>query len=241
MLLLVFASPCFGNEGLKIILKDGSVEYATTGLAIEDNMLLFKNKDGNIIKMSKLMVDWRATQRVSPQVYKMAAPEQMTGQASARSAPKDRGRRDIVIDNKKLEALEDDTGLIQDAIFIDVTSSKQLSRGDIGIRTISNGEKVKLETYLIPNAFTIFDFYADWCGPCRILTPELEAFVKDHPTLVGMRKIDIKNFKTPVAEQYQIEAIPYLYVFDDKGKLFHKGNGFEALEKLKKHAESNKW
>lgn len=229
----------WADDGLKIVLKDGSVETATTGLAIEDNMLLYKNANGDIVKMSKMMVDWQATRRVSPKVFAIAAPDDIS-QGKSREA-KSRERRDIVIDNSKLEAMDEDTGLIREATFIEVAPVAARAVGGGTVRTISTGEKVDVKKYLVAKAFTIVDFYADWCGPCRILTPELEDFVKQHPTKAAMRKVDIKTFESEVAKQYEIESIPHVYIFDDSGSIFFRGNGFEALEKLKAHAQQAKW
>ncbi|HKQ31631.1 MAG TPA: hypothetical protein VJV40_00395, partial [Thermodesulfobacteriota bacterium] len=43
--------------------------------------------------------------------------------------------------------------------------------GDDKVEVISEGRLVDLIEYLVPGKYTAFYFYAEWCGPCRILKP----------------------------------------------------------------------
>ncbi|CAO3683130.1 unnamed protein product [Umbelopsis vinacea] len=62
----------------------------------------------------------------------------------------------------------------------------------------------------------IVDFYADWCGPCKMLTPILSKAVADNQktTLV---KVDVDS-ATEIAAKYQIAAMPTVFAFH-KGKV----------------------
>lgn len=58
----------------------------------------------------------------------------------------------------------------------------------------------------------LVDFYADWCGPCQMMTPILEQVnlqLKDRLRIV---KIDTEKY-TQLASQYQIAALPTLMLF----------------------------
>ena len=58
----------------------------------------------------------------------------------------------------------------------------------------------------------LVDFYADWCGPCRMLAPALDQLARDSHAKVVKVNID----KSPqLAEKYRVSSIPTLLVFKD--------------------------
>src|ERR671936_385422 len=65
-------------------------------------------------------------------------------------------------------------------------------------QVIAHGQQVNRKQHLVRGKITIIDFYADWCGPCRMITPWLEQLTKSDPNIV-LRKIDIINWQSPVA------------------------------------------
>jgi len=81
------------------------------------------------------------------------------------------------------------------------------------LRIISNGgQEVDLPSLLIEDKITIVDFYADWCGPCKKISPVLEQLAKDDPDVV-LLKVDIVKWGTPVALQFDLHSIPSVRVF----------------------------
>ena len=68
----------------------------------------------------------------------------------------------------------------------------------------------------------LIDFWATWCGPCRMQAPILEAFAGEHPEIkVGKVNVD----ENPeLAEKFGIMSIPSLLVFKD-GKLVKNAVG----------------
>jgi len=86
------------------------------------------------------------------------------------------------------------------------------------IRIVSNGgQQVDLPSLMVPGKITIVDFYAEWCGPCRRISPQLEQLAKTDPD-VTLLKIDIVNWNTPVIRQFGIQSVPNMRVFDRTGK-----------------------
>ena len=66
----------------------------------------------------------------------------------------------------------------------------------------------------IGSGLTLVDFYADWCGPCRMLTPVLEEVAKDLGGKATIAKIDIDKAQKTAAT-YQVSSIPTLILFKD--------------------------
>lgn len=62
----------------------------------------------------------------------------------------------------------------------------------------------------------LVDFYADWCGPCRMLAPTIEKLAKQYDGRVVVAKVNVDHV-AQVAGQYGIQGIPAVVVFD-KGK-----------------------
>lgn len=86
------------------------------------------------------------------------------------------------------------------------------------------GSRVDIRKHLVPGKVTIVDFYADWCGPCRAIAPFLEGLAGNDPD-VYLRKVDIKDWHSPVAQQYAIRSIPRIEVYDRRGNEVPLGGG----------------
>ena len=66
----------------------------------------------------------------------------------------------------------------------------------------------------------LVDFWAEWCGPCRMLAPTIEALAKEFDGKVKVGKLDTDhNQNVPV--QYGIQAIPTVILFN-KGQVVQK-------------------
>lgn len=81
-----------------------------------------------------------------------------------------------------------------------------------------SGTPIDHSAYLTPGSITVVDFYAEWCGPCKSLAPELERIVREHPG-VTLRKVDIGNWGSTVAKRYNVNSVPNVRVFDRNGNM----------------------
>ena len=64
---------------------------------------------------------------------------------------------------------------------------------------------------LIKGDEVLVDFFATWCGPCKMLTPELEDLCEEHEEITVV-KIDVDKFPL-LASKFNIRAVPTLIVF----------------------------
>lgn len=78
----------------------------------------------------------------------------------------------------------------------------------------------------------LVDFYADWCMPCRILSPILEDLAKDMADEVRILKLNIDKNKE-VVQKYRIYSVPTIFIFQD-GEVIWKGSGTRSKEELKR-------
>jgi thiol-disulfide isomerase/thioredoxin len=74
-----------------------------------------------------------------------------------------------------------------------------------------------LDKLRVPDKFTVFDVYADWCGPCRDVDERLRKIVAKRPD-VAVRKLNVVDFDSPLAVELGVDILPYVIVFTPQGK-----------------------
>ena len=67
----------------------------------------------------------------------------------------------------------------------------------------------------------LVDFWATWCGPCRMLAPTISAVAEKYDGKVKVCKVDIDE-NVPLAEKFGIEVIPTLVVFENGAEISRK-------------------
>ena len=60
----------------------------------------------------------------------------------------------------------------------------------------------------------VVDFWAEWCGPCRMVAPVLEQIAAEHTGKLRMAKVNVDDAPS-VARRYDIMSIPTIIVFKD--------------------------
>ena len=88
----------------------------------------------------------------------------------------------------------------------------------------------------IKTGTVLVDFYADWCGPCRMLTPILEQLSKEMKSEVTVIKVNVDTAQN-IAAQYDITSIPTIILFKD-GVQKVKSVGLKDFQGLKTMIES---
>lgn len=84
----------------------------------------------------------------------------------------------------------------------------------------------------------LVDFWAPWCGPCKMVAPVLEALATELAGDVEIKKINTDENRIS-AEKYEIMSIPTLMIFKD-GKLIDTIIGFIGKEQIKNRIISAK-
>lgn len=80
----------------------------------------------------------------------------------------------------------------------------------------------------------VVDFWATWCGPCRMIAPILEEIAKEYDGKIKIAKANIDE-QMELAMQYKVEVIPTLFYFKD-GKLIEKTVGVVEKQEIVKNA-----
>jgi thiol-disulfide isomerase/thioredoxin len=115
-------------------------------------------------------------------------------------------------------------------VFLLVFTLAEAMAGGVKIlNEAAPGSTVDIEKNLVKGKTTIFDFYADWCGPCKRIAPSLEKLQEKNAT-VAVFKINIDKWNSPVCQQYNIKSVPCFKIYDGNGKLQYEGK--EAYQKV---------
>jgi len=77
---------------------------------------------------------------------------------------------------------------------------------------IQLGNPDEFDTVVDSYDVVLVDFYADWCGPCQMMEPAIEALAEESDAAV--LKVDVDQFQA-LAGEYQVQGIPTLLVFAD--------------------------
>ena len=76
----------------------------------------------------------------------------------------------------------------------------------------------------------LLDFYADWCGPCKMLAPVLHEIAEENADTLKVGKINVDE-QMELAMRFQVSSIPMLVVFKD-GKVVTKSVGYRSKAEI---------
>lgn len=105
-----------------------------------------------------------------------------------------------------------------------------------GEKVIGFGQTVNLQDHLVKGKTVIFDFFSQYCPPCRRISPLLTKLAEKRSDIVVI-KVDINrkdvtgiDWASPVAQQFQLQGIPHFKIYSPDGKL--KAEGDAAYEQV---------
>ena len=75
----------------------------------------------------------------------------------------------------------------------------------------------------------LLDFWAPWCGPCRMVVPIIDQIADEHPEL-KVAKINVDE-ESELAQQFRVMSIPALFVLKD-GKVVNQSVGAKSMEQI---------
>jgi thioredoxin 1 len=97
--------------------------------------------------------------------------------------------------------------------------------------------KSKFNELLNSEIPVLIDFFADWCGPCKPLTPVLEQVKEELGDAVKIIKIDVDK-NQPLAAKYQVRGVPTMLLFKN-GKQVWRESGVLQKNEIIKVIKSN--
>jgi len=91
--------------------------------------------------------------------------------------------------------------------------------------TKENFKEIVLES----NSTVLLDFWADWCGPCRMIAPAIEEIADENPEIT-VGKINVDE-EAELAQEFKIISIPSLFVMKD-GKVTNQTVGLKTKQQI---------
>ena len=119
--------------------------------------------------------------------------------------------------------LSDQSSILEQPVAESNSHTTAITSNNSFDEAIANNEKVVL-----------VDFWASWCGPCKMLAPNVEAIAAEMKDKVVVFKVDVDQpfvAETGLMQRYNIEAIPCLILFRN-GKEISRNVGYMEKEEL---------
>ena len=100
-----------------------------------------------------------------------------------------------------------------------------------------NGTKQWEQEVINSDKPVFVDFWAEWCGPCRIVSPTIEELSKEYDGKVDFVKVNVDD-NSELASKYNVYSIPTLALFE-KGKIVSQSAGAAPKEKIRSYIDKH--
>ena len=91
--------------------------------------------------------------------------------------------------------------------------------------------KSSFQTIISSSPTVLVDFYADWCGPCKMLAPILKDLKDELGDAIKIVKIDVDK-NQPLAAKYQVRGVPTMILYKNGNQVWRQ-SGVVPKEQLK--------
>ena len=122
-----------------------------------------------------------------------------------------------------------------DAAGDEIASPEAVSMGRV-INAENPGQEIDIKGFVRTGQTTIFDFYSEYCPPCRRISPLLKQLDQKRQDIV-VQKVDINrpgvrgiDWASPLTRQYNLSSVPHFKIYDASGEL--KLEGQEAYSEI---------
>jgi thiol-disulfide isomerase/thioredoxin len=122
------------------------------------------------------------------------------------------------------------SGLVLALVLVGLPWANPAQAGDVQEANAGRGgEPLEIRSLAVAGQYTLIDFHSPYCPPCVRLAPLLEQLVQRRSDL-SVRKVNINrpnfqgiDWKSPLAQQYQLRSVPFFVIFNPQGKIAAQG------------------
>ena len=93
------------------------------------------------------------------------------------------------------------------------------------------------EEVLSKKGLVVVDFFAEWCGPCKMMAPSIEKLAEEFEGKATIGKLDV-DASGDISQQFDIQSIPTVIYFKD-GQVVDKSVGFKGEPDLRSKIQSH--
>lgn len=91
--------------------------------------------------------------------------------------------------------------------MVQQVNEAQFKEKVIGLQDVPDGEEGEKQWMFLGDRPAIVDFYADWCQPCKVLSPVLEELSEEYTGKIDFYKVNV-DAEQVLAKSFQIQSIP---------------------------------